>query len=154
MQSRFLTHPAAALVSIIGSAHATAAATPGDVRVEVATLHNAKGRVLCTLFDSQDAYKQLRPVMRLSVEPTKPITICVFHDVGAGVYMISAVHDENDNGKLDKNFFGMPTEGYGVSNNHTYATKGPAFKESAVTLGDGLKTIAIQLHYPGAEPTP
>ena len=27
------------------------------------------------------------------------------------------MHDENDNGKLDTNFMGIPVEGYGFSNN-------------------------------------
>jgi uncharacterized protein (DUF2141 family) len=27
------------------------------------------------------------------------------------------MHDANDNGKLDRNFMGIPSEGYGFSNN-------------------------------------
>jgi uncharacterized protein (DUF2141 family) len=89
--------------------------------------------------------------MRLVVPPIQPVTACVFHDVPPGAYMISAVHDENDDGKLDKGLFGMPKEGYGVSNNHTYALKGPDFTESVVQLGDGLNSISIRLRYPGGE---
>ena len=33
-----------------------------------------------------------------------------------GYYAVKLYHDENQNKKLDKNFFGIPTEGYGFSN--------------------------------------
>jgi uncharacterized protein (DUF2141 family) len=146
----FLASSALALASLVSAAQKIAAAT-GEVRVEVATLHRSKGHVLCTLFDSEESYKQLRPAMRLVVDPIQPVTICTFHDVAPGAYMISAVHDENDNGKLDKSLFGMPKEGYGVSNNHTYALKGPDFAESVVQLGEGLTSVSIRLRYPGGE---
>ncbi len=147
----FLAGSALALASLVSVAQRITAATPGEVRVEVATLHSSKGHVLCALFDSEDAYKQLRPAMRLVVDPVQPVTICTFHDVAPGPYLVSAVHDENDNGKLDKSLFGMPKESYGVSNNHTYALKGPDFAESVVQLGDGLNSISIRLRYPGRE---
>ncbi len=147
----FASNSALALASLVIAAQKIVAATPGEVRVEVATLHNSKGHVLCALFESEDAYKQLRPAMRLVADPIPPVTTCVFHDVAPGAYVISAVHDENDNGKLDKGLFGMPKEGYGVSNNHTYALKGPDFTESVVQLGDGPTSISIRLRYPGGE---
>jgi uncharacterized protein (DUF2141 family) len=148
----FLASSALALASMTSVAQRIAAPAPGEVRVEVATLHNSKGHVLCTLFDSEDAYRQLRPAKRLVVDSIQPVTTCIFHDVAPGTYMVSAVHDENDNGKLDKGLFGMPKEGYGVSNNHTYALKGPDFAESVVQIGDGSTSISIRLRYPGEEP--
>jgi uncharacterized protein (DUF2141 family) len=91
--------------------------------------------------------------MRVIADPMRPVAACIFHDVAPGVYMISAVHDENDDGKLDKNLFGAPKEGYAVSNNHTYILKGPDFKESSVELHDGPNTIELRLRYPGPDST-
>jgi uncharacterized protein (DUF2141 family) len=34
--------------------------------------------------------------------------------VTPGDYAISVFHDENSNGKLDRNFMGMPKEGVGI----------------------------------------
>jgi uncharacterized protein (DUF2141 family) len=34
-----------------------------------------------------------------------------------GEYSVAVIHDENNNGKLDTNIFGIPTEAYGFSNN-------------------------------------
>ena len=136
---------------LLRAAQNVVGATAGEVRVEVSALHGTKGHVLCALFDSKAAYKKLRPAKRLVVAAVQPITTCVFQDIAPGAYMITAVHDENDNGALDKTIFGMPKEGYGVSNNHTYALKGPEFTESAIQLGNGLQSVSIRLRYPGGE---
>jgi uncharacterized protein (DUF2141 family) len=147
----FLASSALAVASLVSAALKVAASSSGEVRVEIATLHSSKGHVLCTLFESEDAYRQLRPAMRVAVDPIQPVTTCIFREVAPGAYMISAVHDENDNGRLDKGLFGVPKEGYGVSNNRTYALKGPDFTASVVPLGDGLNNISIRLRYPGGE---
>ena len=128
---------------------ATVADTQRDVRVVVATPRNQRGHLICSLFDSEEAYSRLRPAQRVVVVPTLPETTCVFHNVGSGTYMVSAIHDENDNQKLDKNIFGMPKEGYGVSNNHTYAMKAPVFGESTFTVSGASEMILrIELRYP------
>jgi uncharacterized protein (DUF2141 family) len=36
-----------------------------------------------------------------------------FSDIKPGKYAIAVIHDENCNGKLDTNMFGIPKEGYG-----------------------------------------
>jgi uncharacterized protein (DUF2141 family) len=58
------------------------------------------------------------------------------------------MHDDNGNGALDVNLFGAPTEGYGVSNNHTHALVAPSWDESRLSLGEGeRKRIEIRLRY-------
>jgi len=46
-------------------------------------------------------------------------------------YALAAYHDANNNGKLDTNFFGIPTEGYGCSNNARGTFGPPAFEDVA-----------------------
>ncbi|HXX68370.1 MAG TPA: DUF2141 domain-containing protein [Polyangiaceae bacterium] len=87
-----------------------------------------------------------------TVEKRVPITAgttqCSFENVSAGTYAISVMHDENDNQKLDKNFFGVPTEGYGVSNNHTHAMSSPTWEESKFTVEGGKNLgLGIGLRY-------
>lgn len=57
------------------------------------------------------------------------------------------MHDENGNGKLDKNIFGVPVEGYGVSNNKTYALSELKWSESAFMVGSEDVTLSIRLRY-------
>jgi uncharacterized protein (DUF2141 family) len=50
-------------------------------------------------------------------------------------------HDENGNGKLDKNVVGIPKEGYGASNNPARKMRPPTFEEAkfAVTSDQGVE---------------
>jgi uncharacterized protein (DUF2141 family) len=112
----------------------------------VSTLRNATGTLNCRLFAEPGSFPVGGGVktVRASINGAK--TTCAFEDVAPGTYAVAVVHDENANGRLDKNLFGVPTEGYGVSNNHTYATHGPRWHEStfAVTTGEA-KVISISL---------
>lgn len=47
---------------------------------------------------------------------------------------ISAYHDQNDNGQLDKSLIGMPTEPYGFSNNPKRGYGPPTFEQTAVEI--------------------
>lgn len=132
------------------TAWATApAASSGDIAVTVSTVRNGNGEIICSLFDDAGSFDKRVPLAKVVAHPAVPATTCVFHGVKAGIYVIAAVHDENGNGRLDKTFFGRPTEGYGVSNNHTYALHGPRFDESKFSFsGTGTRSIAIHLRYP------
>lgn len=130
-------------------AAAAPGATGGDIAVAVSMVRNGNGEIICALFDNAGSFERRVPIARVVVHPAIPSTRCVFHGVKAGIYVITAFHDENDNGRLDKTFFGRPTEGYGISNNHTYILHGPRFDESKFSFpGTGKRSITIQLRYP------
>lgn len=71
---------------------------------------------------------------------------CEFTDLAAGTYAVSAAHDRNGNGKTDRNFVGIPSEPWAVSNNVRPTLRAPRFAESALTLAnDEIKQIELQL---------
>lgn len=71
----------------------------------------------------------------------------VFDKVLWGTYAVAIRHDENGNGKLDTNFFGMPERGGGTSNNPRTSFGLPLFKNASFMLGqDGLEFV-INLNY-------
>jgi hypothetical protein len=51
--------------------------------------------------------------------------VCEFKDVTPSTYAVIVFHDENQNGKLDKNFIGVPQEGYAASNNVRHLMSAP-----------------------------
>jgi uncharacterized protein (DUF2141 family) len=65
-------------------------------------------------------------------------------DLPAGEYAVQVLHDENDNGKLDTNFMGMPTEGYGFSNNPQVMRRAH-FDEAKFPLGEAAASIVVRL---------
>lgn len=63
-----------------------------------------------------------------------------------GEYAVSAIHDENDNRKLDKSFIGMPTEGVAFSNNAKIAFGPPKFEKVRFRV-EGETTQTMRMRY-------
>jgi uncharacterized protein (DUF2141 family) len=59
---------------------------------------------------------------------------------------VAVFHDENGNGKLDRNFIGIPKEGVGASNNRRHAMGPPTWDESKFAVS-GRVTLKIELRY-------
>jgi uncharacterized protein (DUF2141 family) len=67
--------------------------------------------------------------------------------VPPGHYGVVVIHDENSNMKLDRNFFGIPKEGFGFSNNPRVFLAAPSFQAAAVTVHCPSTQIEIKLIY-------
>jgi uncharacterized protein (DUF2141 family) len=117
------------------------------VVANVSTFKNQKGFLGCRLFSTSNGFPDgVGRDLRKAIVGTS--VSCTFDAVAPGTYAIAVIHDENSNGKLDKNFFGVPSEGYGVSNNHTYGMSSPKWDESKFTIVAGeTKTLTISLRY-------
>jgi len=140
---------AAYLPLILGAVPAQAADDRATaLRVEVSSPRNAIGTLNCRLFSDAGAFPDGDGVRTVRVAIGSAQAACVFEDLPAGIYAVAVVHDENGNGKLDRNFLGIPIEGYGVSNNRTYAASSPKWDESrfAVTPREP-RVLRITLRY-------
>jgi len=60
---------------------------------------------------------------------------------------VSVFHDENMNQKPDKNFVGVPKEGYGASNNPKKKIGPPSFDETKFQLSGTEQSLEIKLMY-------
>jgi uncharacterized protein (DUF2141 family) len=63
-----------------------------------------------------------------------------------GSYAILAMHDENGNGTMDRNFLGIPKEGFGASRG-AHGAFGPKFADARFDYAGGAQTIAITIRY-------
>ena len=68
-----------------------------------------------------------------------------FKGLGSGIYAVSIYHDENDNGKLDANFMGIPSEPYAFSNNAKGMFGPPSFEDCRFEVKSGVQEIIISL---------
>lgn len=140
-------------VLVIGLALATPAMpTASDstqqVRLEVSSFRSTKGTLICRLFAETDIFPDGDGVASEQVAILGGNASCVFLNVMPGVYAAAVVHDENGNGRLDKNLIGIPKEGYGVSNNHTYTMSSPKWVESRFVVAPGeTATLRVVLRY-------
>ena len=119
--------------------------------VRVTGARNAKGKIGVTLFqDAQgfpdDASKAIRQ-QTAEIDPKTMSAQVTFQDVRQGTFAVAVLHDENGNGRMDKNFVGIPKEGYGASNNPKKKRRAPTFDEAKFSLNSAEQSIEITLIY-------
>jgi uncharacterized protein (DUF2141 family) len=118
--------------------------------VDITNVHSDTGTVSCALFNSATGFPGGSPLVGGDIHQPAATGVmhCAWHDLPAGTYAASVIHDENNNGVLDTSVFGAPTEGYGATNNVLPATSAPTFDANSVTLADGQTVTAeVTLHY-------
>ncbi|MFO7736328.1 MAG: DUF2141 domain-containing protein [bacterium] len=106
-------------------------------KVYVAVFNKAEGFPM----DSDNAFRR---DMKKAEE--KKLTF-IFSELPFGAYAISVWHDENDNGKFDTNFLGIPKEGVGVSNNAKGMMGPPKFKDAKFLFKKNKLNISIPMNY-------
>jgi len=119
-----------------------------SITVDIAGVNVKKGGELYVgLYNSKNSFKDKLKTYKSTIVGIYSNSIEItFKDIPKGVYAIAVFHDENKNGKLDKNFFGVPTEGYGFSNNIKPALRGANFDESKFDLYSNKK-ITVKMRY-------
>jgi len=133
-------HPAGALAEPL---------CPG-IHVKILGIRNSAGTVACALFESPDGFPAdyLRFATNIMVIKVRSEQArCDFEDIAPGTYALAVVHDENMNGKLDANWVGIPTEGYGFSNDAKGLLGAPSFSAASFPYDGQNLNMTISLHY-------
>jgi uncharacterized protein (DUF2141 family) len=140
---------AAALVAACGAFGQTPAPAVNVIHVEIGGLRSDKGQMLCALFSSADAFptKADKAVARLTAKIAERQATCDFTGVAPGTYAVSVVHDENSNGKLDRNLIGIPREGVGASNDAKGHMGPPKFGPASFHYEGGRLDLKIHVNY-------
>ncbi|MGO4210781.1 DUF2141 domain-containing protein [Terriglobus sp. 2YAB30_2] len=135
----------------LASEFASQAGATSKLTVQVAGARNSKGQIAIALFQDGagfpgDKSKAFR-TLQVRIDPQTLRAQVTLNGLPPGVYAVSVFHDENMNGQLDKNIFGIPKEGYGASNNPKKSMGPPKFAEAKFQLDQPEKAIEISLLY-------
>lgn len=124
-----------------------ASAAQGRIVLTITNIENNKGVCKTCLFTNAGAFAGKGAAFRCAEIPIQNKTASfVFEGVPVGNYAIAVFHDANRNNKMDKNFLGIPIEGYGASKNKLPFASAPTFKDNVFNVVDkGTVTIAIKL---------
>lgn len=151
---------------IVSAILATPVARASELRVTITDVRSDSGELLIGLYETADGFlaaianaetsgimadrnRLIGVAMRARHGPQQ----AVFARLPPGRYAVIVVHDENDNGRLDANVLGVPTEGYGFSNDARGFLSAPSFEAAAITIGNADASIAISLTYPPPNPS-
>jgi uncharacterized protein (DUF2141 family) len=134
LQSAFLIALAA---SSIGHA--------ANVTVTVKNVANNSGVVRAAICDKNNFLKVCN--YKASEKSAREYVVLTFKDVPAGHYALNAYHDENDNNRMDRNLFGMPSEGYAFSRDAKGRSGPPQFEDAAFDVSDDGNDLSVTLNY-------
>jgi uncharacterized protein (DUF2141 family) len=142
-----------AFLMVSGTQATSAPGAAGTTRliVDVSGFRNAKGKVDALLFVGPDGFpdKDSKAFDKdeVSIDPKTMSAQIVFKNIPPGFAAVTVLHDENMNRKMDKNFIGIPKEGYGTSNNPKKARHNPRWDEANFAVTQPEQTIQIRLIY-------
>lgn len=122
---------------------------PG-IHVKVLNIRNSTGTVACALFESEAGFpteflRSATNIMVIKIRDTQ--ARCDFEDIPPGTYALAVIHDENMDGKLDTNWLGVPTEGYGFSNDAKASLGAPSFSAASFPYDGRNLDLTISLAY-------
>jgi uncharacterized protein (DUF2141 family) len=122
----------------------SAAEPPVTKQIDFRASLKARGGVVrCGLFTSAGWLE--KPVRSALASAKTNIATCTFRNVEPGTYGVSAFHDRNNNGKLDKNWIGMPVEDYGASNDARGTFGPPRFEDAKFRFEGGHVRLSARL---------
>ena len=118
---------------------------PVHLEIALAGLRSTAGEVRLCIWHSPERFKRgkcegdSRSIVVAAAETMVEVPLA------PGDYAVSLVHDENGNGKLDKNLLGIPTEGVGFSQNPVLRFGPPSFAATRIDLAaDTSETIRLK----------
>ncbi|MDY6898386.1 MAG: DUF2141 domain-containing protein [Cyanobacteriota bacterium] len=121
-----------------------------NLTVAIKGIQNQKGQICLRIYDSENGF----PLGNSSEFKSQCIKITgnslkqEFIGLEKGTYAIAVIDDQNANNKLDRDFFGIPEEGFGISNNPTVSIKTgtPKFEKASFSLQQN-QIIDIEMKY-------
>ena len=122
---------------------------PG-IHVKILDIKNSAGVVACALFETPEGFPtefmhSATNIIMTKVQDTQ--ARCDFVDTPPGTYALVVIHDENMDGKLGTNWMGVPTEGYGFSDDAKASLSAPSFEAARFSYDGRNLDLTISLNY-------
>ena len=135
--------------SFLWSIPSAQAGYTSNLVVKFNSLKNTKGRVCLTVFSGPKGFPA--GGTGSSLKSSRCIAAnggsVTFTNLPLGNYAIAAIHDSNSDGKLNTNPLGVPSEGFGFSNNPPLRFGPASFSDSQVFVSGAKTVVQIQMHY-------
>jgi uncharacterized protein (DUF2141 family) len=123
--------------------------TPTTIRVTVENVRNSKGLITAVLYDDNPKtfLKSGSRLDRIRVEAREGATELCLNAPATGRYAVALYHDENGNKEFDTDFLGIPTEGYGFSQNPGFRFGKPDVEETVFAIETDPVALNISMLY-------
>jgi len=113
--------------------------------LKVTGLRSEKGQVKIAVFNSSEKWLGEQPLYSSAINVDGQSVTWKINDVPYGDYGVAVLHDENSNGKMDKNFAGIPLEPYGFSNNVRVTLGPPKWEKAKFAVKGSTTEVSIEV---------
>jgi uncharacterized protein (DUF2141 family) len=121
----------------------------GNLVVNILNCKSEKGMLRVAVFKSEKGFpsdvSQAVQIKSCAIRPNA--STLTFNNLPYGTYAVSVYHDENNNNKLDTNFMGIPSEGYGASRDAKNTFGPPKFEDAKFSIDSPTKMLNIKIRY-------
>lgn len=121
-----------------------ASADTGTLIVEVRGLEFSEGKVRFVLFDSEENFFK-EAIAYGDLDVTDNGATWVVNDLPFGTYAVTVHHDVNDNGEMERAWYGKPKEPTGASTNPKLKFGPPTFEKSRFEFAAAEMTLSIDV---------
>jgi len=113
----------------------------------IENINSDKGSIRLALYNSSKTF--LKEKFRTETVDAKKGSVKILIDnIPNGEYAIAVIHDEDNNGKFNANWIGMPTEGFGFSNDARGLMGAPSFAKAKFIIESNFaegKEVVIKI---------
>jgi len=121
----------------------------GRLIVDVSGFRNDEGVAILSLFDKDDGFPDdmERALSNQRVKIRSGRVQAVFSGLPYGKYALSILHDENNDGLMQKSFFNSPREGFGFSGKQDTLFGPPDFDDASFLMISERRELPLQVRY-------
>ncbi|MDP2188678.1 MAG: DUF2141 domain-containing protein [Sphingobacteriaceae bacterium] len=117
-----------------------------ELVIRVTNIQNTTGLpLLIGVYKSTDGFPGFHKSSYHKKVIARSSEITVTFKLPPGEYAVGLMHDINENGQIDKNWVGYPTEPFGFSRNFKPKLGPPSFNDCKIDLNKGNQRIEIKL---------
>ena len=118
-----------------------------NLTITIPNVKNDQGLIQIGIYDIKENFPKEGEEFMLIIQPADaPVFAHTIKNLAPGDYAIALMHDENADGVCNLNFFGIPKEGYGFSNNVRPVISAPSFDAAMIRVEEST-TVSIHLIY-------
>ena len=136
---------AVTLLALLGALVANQARA-AMVEIAVTGVTEARGHVRVELCTKETFLKPSCPY-KGEAAATPGQTLVTINEVPPGQYAAQVFHDVSDQGVVHQNFFGIPREKIGFSNDAPVHLRGPRFRDAAFYVGSEIQRITLRVRH-------
>jgi uncharacterized protein (DUF2141 family) len=110
------------------------------ITLEFKGMKSDKGNLFIALYNTEESFLK-KPLKGTIVKVVDKKATVILKDISVGIYAISAFHDINNNKKMETNFFGIPKEPTGMSNDAKGFMGPPKYEDAKFKVSKNVKLI-------------